>query len=112
MLPSAVGHTLLGSRMHYFTYLIWILVRVAESMDGHSGYEFPWSPFRLIPFSASSTYHDFHHSNNIGNYSSFFTFWDTVFGNNTAFYEYQARIKKEKEQNKHHNADNKTVKVE
>ena len=35
-----------------------------------SGFEFPWSPFRLLPFSASATYHDYHHSHNRGNFSS------------------------------------------
>ncbi|CDW78371.1 sterol desaturase family protein [Stylonychia lemnae] len=96
MLPTAIGHAILGKRMHYYTYFCWYIFRVLESMDGHSGYEFPWSPFRLIPFSGSSTYHDFHHSNNIGNFCSFFTFWDTVFGTNSTFYAYQDRLKKEK----------------
>eukprot|EP00347_Sterkiella_histriomuscorum_P018018 403347100 len=94
--PSTIGQLILGGRMHYFTYLMWITLRITETMDGHCGYEFPWSPYRLIPFAASTTYHDFHHSKNVGNYSSFFTFWDTVFGDNRVFYEYQERLKNEK----------------
>ena len=31
-----------------------------EAIDGHSGYEFSFSPFRLIPMSGSSQYHDYH----------------------------------------------------
>ena len=53
--------------------------RIMETCDGHSGYEFPWSMFRLLPFSGSSDFHDFHHSKNAGNYSSFFTYLDTLF---------------------------------
>lgn len=36
---------------------MWGLYRVCESGDAHSGYEFPWSPFRLIPFSGISFLH-------------------------------------------------------
>ena len=86
LLPSAIGPAVLGPNMHYATYLTWGMLRILESTDGHSGYEFPWSPYRLIPFAASSTYHDFHHSNNIGNYSSFFTIWDSLCGTNKVFY--------------------------
>lgn len=85
LIPGAFGPTLLGSRMHFGAYLLWVLFRTAEGVDGHSGYEFPWSPFRLIPFSASASYHDFHHSHNVGNYSSFLTIWDIVFGDNAAY---------------------------
>lgn len=89
LLPGALGPTLLGSRMHFGTYLAWIVVRAGEGVDGHCGYEFPWSPFRLMPFSASASYHDFHHSHNVGNYSSLFTIWDSVFGANAAYIEYE-----------------------
>jgi sterol desaturase/sphingolipid hydroxylase (fatty acid hydroxylase superfamily) len=88
MIPSAIGPMVLGEKMHYYTYLLWALLRILESTDGHSGYEFPWNPFRILPFAASATYHDFHHSHNLGNYSSFFTIWDKIFGSNKDFYEY------------------------
>ena len=65
----------------------WLLVRLGESVDAHSGYEFPWSPFRLIPFSASAGYHDYHHLTSMGNFSTFFTWWDTLFGTNKPYYE-------------------------
>jgi len=51
---------------------LWIIYRVLETLDGHSGFELPWSMFRYLPFSASAQSHDYHHSNNIGNYGSFF----------------------------------------
>ena len=63
-----------------------------ESVDSHSGYEFPFTPFRLVPFSGSATYHDYHHSSNTGNYSSFFTIWDTLFNENTDYYAHEDQI--------------------
>jgi sterol desaturase/sphingolipid hydroxylase (fatty acid hydroxylase superfamily) len=50
LLPTTGGAFILGSRMHFLTYLAWIFLRIAETTDGHSGYEFTFSPFRLIPF--------------------------------------------------------------
>ena len=75
-----LGPTLLGRRMHLFTKLFWMLIRVGEAMDGHCGFELPWSPFRLLPFSNSSEYHDWHHTRNQGNFGSWFNWWDTLCG--------------------------------
>lgn len=77
--PSSLGPLLLGNRMHVFTQWCWIIVRMCEAADAHCGYDFPWSPLRLIPFSVTANYHDFHHYYNVGNFSTFFTVWDTVF---------------------------------
>lgn len=86
--PAAMGILLLGTRMHMTTAFTWYIIRYAESAEGHCGYDFSWSPFRLIPFSSDYAYHSYHHSHNIGNYSSFFTTWDTVWGSNKVYYEY------------------------
>ncbi len=86
IIPGALGSLILGKRMHFVTLMVWTMFRMGEAVDGHSGYEFPWTPFRLIPFATSSAYHNFHHTNNIGNYSSFFTVWDSLFGDNQAYY--------------------------
>ncbi len=51
LLPFTAGPLLLDTRMHAVTFLVWSIYRVSESADAHCGYEFPWSPFRLIPFS-------------------------------------------------------------
>ncbi len=91
LIPGSLGGMILGKHMHYCTFLLWSGMRTFESVDGHSGYEFSWSPYRLVPLSASATYHDFHHSHNVGNYSSFFSFWDTIFGTNAAFYKHQEK---------------------
>jgi sterol desaturase/sphingolipid hydroxylase (fatty acid hydroxylase superfamily) len=88
VIPSSLGVAILGRKMHMAAVCVWYVVRTWEALDGHSGYEFPWSPYRLIPFSNSAQYHDFHHSHNVGNYTSVFCFWDTIFGDNIAYYEY------------------------
>lgn len=86
MVPVGLGPKLLGSRVHIITYWLWVVLRDGETIDGHSGYEFRWSPFRLLPFSAGGQYHAFHHSQNSGNFGSFFTLWDTVFGTNQSYH--------------------------
>ena len=49
-------------------------------MDGHGGYDWPFSPFGLWPFRPSAEEHDWHHSKNLGNFASFFTVWDDLCG--------------------------------
>jgi sterol desaturase/sphingolipid hydroxylase (fatty acid hydroxylase superfamily) len=80
VLISSSGSAILGSRMHMVTYIMWIFLRVAETTDGHCGYEFSWSPYRLLPMSASSEYHNYHHLVFKGNYASFFTYMDRLCG--------------------------------
>lgn len=96
LVPYVAVFKLLGSRTHIATFFIWYfscfnfrtILRNFETVDGHSGYEFSFSPFRLIPLSGSSEYHFYHHSNNLGNYCSFFTVWDSLCGTNKSFFEY------------------------
>lgn len=88
---------------------MWLIIRLFETTDGHSGFDFSWSPFRLLPLSGSAKYHDFHHTHNIGNYESFFTIWDTVMGTNAAYYKFYA--KKEKEEKRLQN-EGKAVKTD
>lgn len=82
LIPGSFGPNLLGRNLHIATYFAWALLRTGEGVDGHSGYEFPWSPYRLLPFSTSAAYHDYHHTHNVGNYSSFLSIWDAIFGDN------------------------------
>jgi sterol desaturase/sphingolipid hydroxylase (fatty acid hydroxylase superfamily) len=95
--PAGLGPKLLDYRCHVVTYCLWMALRVIETVDGHSGYDFPWSPFRILPFSAGAAYHDYHHYENIGNYCSFFNIWDTVFGTNTKYYADMAKKNKKAE---------------
>ena len=71
--------------------MLWVNFRVFDAHEGHSGYEFTWSPLRLLPFSSSSEFHNFHHSNYEGNYASFFNFWDTLFNTNKEYYIFKSK---------------------
>ena len=99
VLPSSLGPILLGYHSHFVTLIAWYILRYCESLDGHCGYDFSWSPFRLIPLSSGGAYHDFHHAVNIGNYGSLFSAWDSIFGTNQTFYKafYKAQNNKAKE---------------
>lgn len=91
--PSGIGCALIGNRTHVFTYYMWVIVRIVESTDGHSGYDFPWSPFRLLFLGASASHHDYHHSHTVGNFSSFFTIWDRICGTDKPYKNYCEKLK-------------------
>ena len=78
MLSGIAGPLLFGSP-------VWILVGhtgilLAQSIDAHSGLDlyFPLSCWNVLPFSDCAKAHDYHHSNNVGNYGGFFSFWDSI----------------------------------
>jgi len=48
------------------------------SSEGHSGYEFPWSPMRAMPLISGASFHDHHHSVNIGNFAGSCILWDVM----------------------------------
>jgi sterol desaturase/sphingolipid hydroxylase (fatty acid hydroxylase superfamily) len=87
VIPMMIGPAILGHRMHRVSMFGWYFIRILEGIDGHGGYNFPWSPFRILPFQPGPSYHFFHHLGNVGNYSSFFTWWDTIFGTNSVFHK-------------------------
>jgi len=80
VLPSNWIALIMGKRIHLFTYLMWITMIVTESIDAHSGYEFSFSPYRILPFAGSSDFHFYHHVSRGGNFGSWFTFWDRICG--------------------------------
>ncbi|CAD8140859.1 unnamed protein product [Paramecium octaurelia] len=104
VIPVFIGQKILGNKMHIATLQLWLLFRIGETIDGHSGYEFSWSPYRLLPFSSSAESHNYHHSHNVGNYGSFFVFWDTIMGSNKSYNSFIAekygKIKKIKSKKK------------
>ncbi|EGC38421.1 hypothetical protein DICPUDRAFT_76017 [Dictyostelium purpureum] len=65
---------------HLFSFWAFIIFKVYEIVETHSGYNVPWSPSKLIPFWGGATFHDYHHRNSVGNYASTFTLWDKLFG--------------------------------
>lgn len=87
LFPVAAGPFLLGSSIHVTTAMAWFFIAGVGSIVDHGGYEFPASPFRLIPYTCDYGYHVFHHSHNVGNYSTFFHFWDTYLGSNKVYWD-------------------------
>ena len=86
VIPTTEGSMLLGKNMHYSLFIFMTSFKVTATTFGHSGYDFPIFPFELFPFKVSSPYHDFHHSNNVGNYGGFLTIWDDLMGSNHDFF--------------------------
>lgn len=84
------GPVLIGA--HVLTVYIWIVYRQWEAAEGHAGYDFPYSPTRLVPLSDGATHHDYHHAKVIGNYAGFFPWNDILFGTcSTGYAEDRAR---------------------
>jgi sterol desaturase/sphingolipid hydroxylase (fatty acid hydroxylase superfamily) len=80
-LPVMAGPFLLcalGLPVHIGTLWLWLVIRVLETLDGHSGYDFRlWFPHKLI-YGAGARPHDAHHSKFNGNFASFFHHWDRL----------------------------------
>jgi 4-alpha-methyl-delta7-sterol-4alpha-methyl oxidase len=77
-LLALAGPSLFGA--HVVTVWIWIAFRQWEAVEGHCGYDFPWSPTRWLPLSDGALHHDFHHARVRGNYAGFLSWTDRVFG--------------------------------
>jgi len=80
---------------HLFTLWVWLLVRVYQTVEAHSGYNFPWNPTRFLPFWGGAIFHDFHHETFSGNFSSTFTYMDWIFGTSKPYYQRKERREQE-----------------
>lgn len=90
IIPGSLGPLLIKNEIHVVGVWAWLIFGICATVEQHSGYEFPFSPFGIFPFSFASSYHDYHHTRYKYNYSSNFVFWDFIFGDNKeyfAFYE-------------------------
>ncbi|CCJ30613.1 unnamed protein product [Pneumocystis jirovecii] len=89
--------------LHLFTVYIWITLRLFQAIDAHSGYDFPWSLNKFIPFWSGAEHHDAHHEIFVNCYSTSFRWWDHFMGTDKrykALRERQASMKKVKLKNK------------
>jgi methylsterol monooxygenase len=71
-------YTSITKDLHVLTMYLWIVARLFQAIDAHSGYEFPWSLHHFLPFWAGADHHDVHHEKFLGNYASSFRWWDAV----------------------------------
>ncbi|XP_030060684.1 cholesterol 25-hydroxylase [Microcaecilia unicolor] len=69
-------------KCHPMTEMIFFIVNIWLSVEDHSGYEFPWSLHKLVPFGlcGGPPHHDIHHMKFRSNYAPYFTHWDRLFG--------------------------------
>ncbi|XP_044152938.1 methylsterol monooxygenase 1-like [Bufo gargarizans] len=82
---------------HFILLWTWVIVRIKETIDVHSGYDLPLNPLHLIPFYAGARFHDFHHMNFEGNYASMFTWWDRLFNTNSQYNSHRGKVKIQEE---------------
>lgn len=77
---AAVNPLLLGC--HPMTEMLFFVLNIWLSVEDHSGYDFPWSTHRLVPFGlyGGAPHHDLHHLKFKSNYAPYFTHWDKLFG--------------------------------
>ncbi|RAQ67894.1 C-4 methyl sterol oxidase [Aspergillus flavus] len=60
------GPCALTGNLHILTMYVWIVLRLCQAIDAHSGYEVPWSLHHLLPFWAGADHHDLYHEKSIG----------------------------------------------
>ncbi|KAJ4825837.1 hypothetical protein Tsubulata_045464 [Turnera subulata] len=111
-IPPFLGPALVPG--HMVTYWLWYAIRVIEAIETHSGYEFPWSPSKFIPFYGGAAYHDYHHS--VGgqchnNFASVFTYCDYIYGTDKG-YRCRKSILNKVDGQLHINIGNQTIKSE
>jgi sterol desaturase/sphingolipid hydroxylase (fatty acid hydroxylase superfamily) len=80
-----MGFVILGPKAHCFTFFFWVSWKILMITEGHAGYEFKWSPLRVMPFVADPSYHDYHHSHNVGNFAANCYVWDVLFDTNVEY---------------------------
>lgn len=77
---------------HIFTMYMWIVLRLFQAIDSHSGYDFPWSLQHIIPFWSGAEHHDFHHMAFTNNFSTSFRWWDHMLGTDDKYRVYRKKL--------------------
>ncbi|RDY04212.1 Methylsterol monooxygenase 1-1 [Mucuna pruriens] len=84
--PSFLGPALVPG--HITTYWLWFILRQLQAIETHSGYDFPWSPTKYIPFYGGPAYRDYHHyiaGKSQSNFASVFTYCDYIYGTHKGY---------------------------
>ncbi|KAI3707074.1 hypothetical protein L6452_25280 [Arctium lappa] len=91
-IPSFLGPAMVPG--HMITFWLWIALRQIEAIETHSGYDFPWTFTKYIPFYGGADYHDYHHyvgGQSQSNFASVFTYCDYIYGTDKG-YRYQKKV--------------------
>ncbi|CAD6887995.1 unnamed protein product [Tilletia controversa] len=84
--------------LHILTVYVWIVLRLWQAIDAHSGYDLPISLRHFIPFWAGADHHDYHHQAFVGCYSTSFRWLDHLFGTDAGYIRHRARQAEKKRQ--------------
>eukprot|EP00183_Erythrolobus_madagascarensis_P002212 CAMPEP_0185850162 /NCGR_PEP_ID=MMETSP1354-20130828/4402_1 /TAXON_ID=708628 /ORGANISM="Erythrolobus madagascarensis, Strain CCMP3276" /LENGTH=306 /DNA_ID=CAMNT_0028550805 /DNA_START=417 /DNA_END=1337 /DNA_ORIENTATION=+ len=87
-MATVVGPFLLNA--HIVTTWVYLFLRCLQTVECHSGYDFPWSLNRWFPLYGGADFHDHHHKHYSGNYASIFTWTDAVHGTDEAYRKWKA----------------------
>lgn len=94
LIPTLIGPFMMGS--HVVVLWIWLMYRIYETVDTHSGYLFRYSISSFLPFTGGRERHYFHHSHNMGCFGAIWL--DSLLGTDTAFLDYQKKKSLQKEE--------------
>ncbi|GMJ00372.1 sterol-4alpha-methyl oxidase 1-1 [Hibiscus trionum] len=98
-IPSFLGPAIAPG--HMITLWLWIALRQIEAIETHSGFDFPWTPTRFIPFYGGADYHDYHHyvgGQSQSNFASVFTYCDYIYGTDKGYRYHKKVLRKLKEE--------------
>ena len=62
LLPAYFGLFVLGKHTHFVTFFTWIIYRIIETHEAHSGYDVKYSIFKANPFNIDGDFHNYHHN--------------------------------------------------
>ncbi|KAJ8449352.1 hypothetical protein Cgig2_002484 [Carnegiea gigantea] len=111
-IPSFLGPAMVPG--HMITFWLWIALRQIEAIETHSGYDFPWTPTKYIPFYGGAEYHDYHHyvgGQSHSNFASVFTYCDYIYGTDKG-YCYQKKLLAKLKEESNHSEQQKGIKSE
>ncbi|XP_043933777.1 cholesterol 25-hydroxylase-like protein 1, member 2 [Protopterus annectens] len=74
-------------KCHLLTTWVFMVCHVYVSVEDHSGYDFPWSTSRLVPFGiyGGPVMHDVHHQRPMTNFAPHFSHMDRLLGTHSKF---------------------------
>lgn len=76
---------------HLFTLYIYLALRCVQTVECHSGYDFPWNLNRWFPLYGGADFHDHHHRIHSGNYSSTFVWVDKLYGTDEVYQAWKGK---------------------
>lgn len=84
--------------LHIVTVYLWIVLRLFQAVDAHSGYDFPISMHNWMPLWAGADHHDYHHMAFLGCYSTSFRWWDHLMGTDLGYKRQRAKERRLREE--------------